>query len=216
VVSLDPNIGSLSLDQPTRLSPLPFEGSSELEILNAVAEVLSPDFLDSLDKEFTPESLLQEMPYLDGPVKVTEVDTLHRNMREQQGIIDDISKTLIKDMNAYGICVVDNFLGLDKGGDVLHEVLNMHDKGVFHDGQLVSSGKTKNDLKTIRSDQIAWITGKESLCKNIGRLISRVDAVIIRANQMMGKGKLGKHNINGWTKVRRSAFFVCNSWILFI
>jgi len=206
VGSLDPNIEGLTLDQPARHSPLPFEGSSEIEILNAVAEVLSPEFLDSLTGQFTPEPLIQDMPYLDSLVKTVEPDTrppfLHRNTREQQGIIDEVCKTVIKDMDSYGICVVDNFLGLDKGGEVLHEVLNMYDKGVFKDGQLVSTRMTNNDLKTIRSDQIAWIDGKEAFCKNIGHLIGRVDAVILRANQMTSNGKLGKHTITGRTKVR--------------
>jgi hypoxia-inducible factor (prolyl hydroxylase) len=126
---------------------------------------------------------------------------LHTNNRDQKGIIDEICKTVIKDMDAYGVCVVDNFLGPEKGYDVLSEVIGMHDKGEFKDGQLVSN-KVTNDLKTIRGDKIKWIHGKENHCTTIGLLISRVDAVIMRANQMSGNGKLGNYTINGRTKVR--------------
>ncbi|KAK9703157.1 2OG-Fe(II) oxygenase superfamily [Popillia japonica] len=72
-------------------------------------------------------------------------------------------------------------------------------KGVFKDGQLVSN-KGRKDLKTIRGDRITWIDGREAFCKNIGSLISQVDAVIIRANKMLNNGKLGQYNINGRTK----------------
>ncbi|XP_059478591.1 prolyl hydroxylase EGLN3 isoform X2 [Neocloeon triangulifer] len=203
LTSLDPNIEELRLSNQT-LNSLPCEGSSEIEILNAVAEVLSPEFIESLTGQFLSDNDHQDMPYVDMMGKVAESDAqppfLHRNSREQKGIIDEVCKTVIKDMDAYGICVVDNFLGLDKGCEVLHEVLEMHEKGVFKDGQLVSTRLTRNDLKTIRSDQIAWIDGKEASCKNIGHLISRVDAVILRANQMSAHGKLGKHAITGRTK----------------
>jgi hypoxia-inducible factor prolyl hydroxylase len=205
-----PNIDCQRLEQPASLSPLPFEGSSEIEILNAVAEVLSPDFLDSLEKEFTPELMLQhEMPYLDGSGMMADGNHrpqfLHRNSRELD-IIDEVSKTVIKDMDAYGICVVDNFLGLNMGVDVLDEVLDMYRRGLFKDGQLVSTRNANNDIQNIRSDKIAWIDGKESYCRTIGQLISRVDAVIIRANQSMTGSKLGEHIITGRTKVRLKSF----------
>ncbi|KAF4516852.1 hypothetical protein B566_EDAN006247 [Ephemera danica] len=139
---------------------------------------------------------------------------LHRKDTEQNWIIDEICKTVIKDMDSYGVCVLDNFLGPDKGQAVFHEVLGMYDKGVFKAGQLVSS-KIANDVKkirgdqirTIRGDQITWIDGKENYCRSIGLLISRVDAVIMRANQMSGNGKLGSYTINGRTKVHTFVFF---------
>lgn len=207
VVSTNPDIGDLG--QSTSDSLLPIEGSSEAEILNAVAEVLSPDFLDNLTKEFSPESLmLQEMPHFDQPMKTAQVDSrppfVYRSVCGQQEIIDVICHNVIRDMNAFGISVVDNFLGMDRGDDVLHEVLKMYNKGVFKDGQLVSTRKTNDELKTIRSDQITWIDGKETYCRHIGRLISRVDAVILKANQMIGNGILGNHTISGRTKVRYS------------
>ncbi|KAK9501711.1 hypothetical protein O3M35_012387 [Rhynocoris fuscipes] len=102
-------------------------------------------------------------------------------------------------MNAYGVCVVDNFLGKAKGSLVLNEVKQMHSAGMFRDGQLVSS-KINRDRRTIRSDKIAWVDGREEYCKHISKLINQVDNVITKANRMSGNGKLGTYTINGRTK----------------
>ncbi|XP_054263399.1 egl nine homolog 1 isoform X2 [Macrosteles quadrilineatus] len=123
----------------------------------------------------------------------------HRNGCVEPDIIELVCRNVIKDMDTYGVCVVDNFLGPERGMAVLEEVTNMYQAGVFKDGKLVSSVKEK-DPKTIRGDQITWISGKESFCRNIGLLISEVDAVIMRANKMAENGKLGKYKINGRTK----------------
>lgn len=125
----------------------------------------------------------------------------HRNeMVEQDNIIDEVCRNVIRDMDDYGVCVVDNFLGPEEGMAVLTEVTGMYHTGVFQDGQLVSN-KAKKDLKTIRGDQITWIDGKESSCHKIGKLISKVDAIIMRANRMPENGKMGNYTINGRTKV---------------
>lgn len=44
---------------------------------------------------------------------------------------DDLCKTIIADMNAYGLSVIDDFLGRAKGLDILREVDNMYGAGVF-------------------------------------------------------------------------------------
>lgn len=124
---------------------------------------------------------------------------LHRN--NVDCILDEVCRNVIRDMDAYGLCVVDNFLGEDRGRAVLDEVLTMYSSGVFKDGQLVSN-KGRQDLKTIRGDQITWIDGREKFCSNIGYLINQVDAVVMRANKMVNNGKLGSYTINGRTKVR--------------
>lgn len=123
---------------------------------------------------------------------------LHRNDREQD--IMDTCTNVIRDMDTFGVCVLDNFLGMERGKAVLNEVIGMYETGVFEDGQLVSN-KVKTDRKTIRGDQITWIDGKESSCRNIGMLISKVDAIITRANRMANNGKMGDYTINGRTKV---------------
>lgn len=119
-------------------------------------------------------------------------------------IMEQMCVNVVKDMDKYGVCVLDDFMGEEKGRLVLQEVLKMHTRGVFRDGQLVSSTGRQNDLKTIRGDQIAWIDGNENYCKNIGHLITQVDSLIMRANKMMDNGKLGSYNINGRTKVKNT------------
>lgn len=202
-------------------SPITYEGSSEDTILGARAESLNPSvestrILDDSEivdsdikiinnhhnhhngmKSFPEVSLSGEDDYLP--------PFLHRNRNNlEELIIEDICRNVIRDMDEYGVCVVDNFLGAEKGMTVLNEVLNMYSAGMFKDGQLVSNKAGAKDLKTIRGDQITWLDGKEKQCKNIGTLISQVDAIIMRANKMHNNGKMANYTINGRTKVNNS------------
>lgn len=117
----------------------------------------------------------------------------------EQESLDEACRNLIRDMNEYGVCVLDNFLGQDRGQNVLQEVTGMYSSGVFRDGQLVSNRGGKN-LRHIRGDKITWIGGKEPGCSNIGYLINRVDAVITNCKRMKNNGKLGRYNIRERTK----------------
>lgn len=54
----------------------------------------------------------------------------YREIAEQLGV-EDMCNTLIRDMNEYGVCVLDNFLGHERGLQVLNEVTNMHSAGMF-------------------------------------------------------------------------------------
>lgn len=203
-------------------SPITYEGSSESEILNAVTEILSPslDFISSLSADSLENSIapLNDMPSQEKGTVTAPVNTngfrtfpeislmdvdalppfLHRQNRDKQ--LEEVCWNVIRDMDTYGVCVVDNFLGHEMGMAVLDEVTSMYKKGVFKDGQLVSN-RAKKDLKTIRGDQITWLDGKENFCKNIGFLISQVDNIIVRANNMGDNGKMGDYTITGRTKV---------------
>ena len=55
----------------------------------------------------------------------------HFSEIEEQCGIEEMCSNLIRDMNEYGVCVLDNFLGLDRGNAVLQEVTNMYSAGVF-------------------------------------------------------------------------------------
>lgn len=196
-------------------SPITYEGSSEDTILGARAELLNPL---SNSKVLENSSDLQplEMPQQrhNGITNYPEVrirsdnDYLSSNKsRNNHNLeeIDEISRNVIRDMNTFGLCVVNNFLGTEKGLSVLDEVLKMYNAGVFENGQLVSN-RAGTNKSTIRGDQITWLDGKERDCQNIGKLISKVDAIIMRANKMSGNGKMGKYIINNRTKV----IFNCN------
>lgn len=201
-------------------SAIPCEGSSENEILSSRAENLSPnlDYEIREEKSSTERALKSAksaMPIsgenIVHPRKSSVKDFpeicldgrappfLHRN---QKDMMEEMCRNVIRDMDAYGVCLLDNFLGEQRGKLVLAEVLDMYTKGVFKNGQLVSSTGREDDLKTIRGDQITWIDGREKYCRNMGLLISQVDALIMRANKMLDNGKLGNYNINGRTKVK--------------
>lgn len=197
--------------------PITYEGSSEDTILGARAELLNPALESSrIFKSLTSADLEMPTRHHNGTKSFPEVQLvqqeeeeeeellppfLHRNRDDIEELLDEICRNMIRDMNNYGVCVVDNFLGKERGEAVLREVLNMYSAGLFKDGQLVSNKAGANDLKTIRGDQITWLDGKEQQCQNIGTLISRVDAIIMRANKMRNNGKIGNYTINGRTKV---------------
>ncbi|XP_076164933.1 HIF prolyl hydroxylase [Ptiloglossa arizonensis] len=192
-------------------SPITYEGSSEDTILGARAELLNPVLESSRILDNLQDNEL-DMPthHHNGMKNFPEVHLtreeellppfLHKNRNNLEELIDEICRNVIRDMDEYGVCVVDNFLGTEKGLAVLNEVLNMYSAGLFKDGQLVSNKAGANDLKTIRGDQITWLDGKEKQCQNIGMLISQVDAIIMRANKMRNNGKMGNYTINGRTK----------------
>lgn len=93
---------------------------------------------------------------------------------------EEMCQTLIRDLNKYGVCVLDDFLGEERGQQVLSEVVTMYSAGKFKDGQLVqpttASGSVSavRDQKHIRGDKITWIGGREPGCSNIGHLINQV------------------------------------------
>lgn len=111
----------------------------------------------------------------------------------------DACETLIHDLNAYGVCVLDNFLGDDRGGMILQEVIDMHRAGKFREGQLVSNRAGRN-TRNIRGDKITWVDGTEPGTNNIRHLINRVDCIIANCKRMMTNGKLGRHNIRERTR----------------
>ncbi|XP_061816790.1 egl nine homolog 1 isoform X2 [Nerophis lumbriciformis] len=96
-------------------------------------------------------------------------------------------------MNKHGICVVDNFLGVDIGLGILEDVKALHKTGRFTDGQVVS--QKSDSTKDIRGDKITWVDGKEAGCEKIRFLTTRMDDVIRHCN-----AKLGDYSINGRTK----------------
>lgn len=53
-----------------------------------------------------------------------------RTIDEQIGL-DEMCTSLIRDMNEYGVCVMDNFIGNEKGMKVLQEVNEMYSAGYF-------------------------------------------------------------------------------------
>eukprot|EP00918_Siedleckia_nematoides_P054877 GHVU01119824.1.p1 GENE.GHVU01119824.1~~GHVU01119824.1.p1 ORF type:complete len:505 (+),score=19.81 GHVU01119824.1:122-1516(+) len=113
--------------------------------------------------------------------------------------LDDMSSSfqpladyIVKCLNNFGICVIDNFMGEPKGSDVLNEILELERGGRLKDGQLVSRSST---TKKIRGDKISWVEKGQEGYPDIGMLIQRIDTLVMKCN-----GHLGKYNIHGRTK----------------
>lgn len=90
---------------------------------------------------------------------------------------EEMCHTLIRDLNKYGVCVLDEFLGEQRGQKVLSEVVTMYSAGKFKDGQLAQPSTKPGEIrdqKHIRGDKITWIGGREPGCSNIGYLINQV------------------------------------------
>ncbi|XP_013171092.1 PREDICTED: uncharacterized protein LOC106120320 isoform X1 [Papilio xuthus] len=200
----------------TKQSAIIHEGSSEQEILNESAQQLSTvDFVTATTNVlktvnrtnakmppipvYVPETHSKMKEYPEASLKGSGAFMMNNYYGDTSDPSYEICQRVIRDMTQYGVCVLDNFLGKDRGLLVLNEVLEMYRSGIFTAGQLVSSpGST--EAQTIRSDRITWIDGKEPHCFYIKQLISQVDKIILQANKMPNNGKMGDYVIDGRTK----------------
>lgn len=110
---------------------------------------------------------------------------------------DNMCHNLVEDLNSYGICVIDKFMGEQSGKAILDEVRNLYMAGHFRDGQLVNNCGASS---AIRGDHIAWVDGSEANCQNIGKLIQTLDAIIMRCNKIRDNGVLNNYRITTRTK----------------
>lgn len=111
--------------------------------------------------------------------------------------LETYCKIVLRDMNQYGFCVIDNFL--QNGDLILGEVHKLYGKGLFRAGQVVNS-KANSNAKLIRGDQIIWVEGNEPICSNIGFLIRILDSIVTRCNSVMAVGEFLKHQVLQRTK----------------
>lgn len=63
------------------------------------------------------------------PQIASQEDALLADLEQES--LEEACHSLIRDMNEYGVCVLDNFLGQDRGLHALQEVTNMYSSGVF-------------------------------------------------------------------------------------
>ncbi|XP_022817522.1 egl nine homolog 1 [Spodoptera litura] len=203
-------------------SAITYEGSSEQEVLRETAQLLSTvDFsapstsnvlravnrTDTANMPVLPnygaEQGTRTKEYPEASLKGSGAPFSHMPNSYYMDPSDscyEICHRVIRDMTQYGVCVLNNFLGRERGLMVLNEVLEMYRSGIFTAGQLVRSNSATTEAQTIRSDLITWIDGKEPNCTYIRQLISQVDNIILRANKMANNGKMGDYVINGRTK----------------
>ncbi|XP_028171509.1 egl nine homolog 1-like [Ostrinia furnacalis] len=206
-------------------SAITYEGSSEQEILSESAQQLSTvDFatpgssnvLRAINRTdvkmpvlpgYGSESNTKMKEYPEASLKGSGAPFGHMPNTYYMDPSDpcyEVCNRLIRDMTQYGVCVLDNFLGKEKGLLVRNEVLEMYRLGIFTAGQLVSNPGS-SEAQTVRSDLITWIDGKEPHCQFIKQLITQVDNIVLRANKMANNGRLGDYFINRRTKVNESS-----------
>lgn len=96
--------------------------------------------------------------------------------------LDHLPEVIVRDLNTYGVCVLDDFLSEDRGKRVLAEVLTLHAEGKFRDGKLMRPAAVEDvrDQSHVRGDKITWVGGQEAGCTNIGYLINQVGLHWIR------------------------------------
>ena len=100
---------------------------------------------------------------------------------------------VVRCLNDFGICVIDHFMGAERGDKVFLDVKVLEDRGIFSTGQLVN---VTGAQQKIRGDRITWVEKGDVGCDNIGTLMHRIDALLLNCN-----GHLARYNVNGRTKV---------------
>ena len=139
-----------------------------------------------------------------------QTDTQTRQARENReesvkldmkypGSRDWVEKSVdivIEHLNKFGACVIDDFLGPDRGHDILEEVEGLQAAQMFRGGQLVTASATADRY---RSDLIAWTDGVSPPGPSIRHLISTLDAIVTTANVRPDRGGLADYDISGRT-----------------
>ncbi|KAL4237791.1 Egl nine 1 [Mactra antiquata] len=158
-------------------------GSSEKFILESEESQLhAPDYSEEGDIQGNQSNIDASMPY------ISVVQSRNKALGDY----------VIKCLNSYGLCVIDNFLGDSKGTDILDEVSDLYDQGALSSGELVNTASPKG---AVRGDIITWIEGKEVGCTNIAFLISSIDAIMLHCQK-----SLGHYRIKGRSKAMVAAY----------
>ncbi|CAK6976897.1 egl nine homolog 3 [Scomber scombrus] len=111
------------------------------------------------------------MPFIE-PVSDSDLQSL---------ALDRVVPSLLED----GFCYVDGLLGELVGDAVLEQVKDMHRSGALQDGRLVGSVPGIR-RKSIRGDQIAWVSGSERGCEAIHFLLNLIDKLVSLCSSRLG------------------------------
>ncbi|GBO14115.1 Egl nine 1 [Araneus ventricosus] len=113
--------------------------------------------------------------------------------------LQDICENIVRDLNSFGICVLDNFIGARQGTLILNEVKNLYYKGIFKKGELVTPNPFMSK-ENIRSDVTTWVNGTEPECTYIGNLMRKLDVVVTTCNKLKNNGVLSQYRLHRRTK----------------
>lgn len=141
-----------------------------------------------------------------------------------QDWLDAISRNFIEHMDQFGICVIDNFLGQEKGDSIFEEVQRLYsnphhvkDGNVVSSNRLLASSSGSSDsngsgivdhTKDIRSDRVVWLEGYEESCTEINNLIQILCSVIANSSKLSicSNNDLDKIVINKRTKAHVACY----------
>ena len=118
--------------------------------------------------------------------------------------LDCLTKHIAEQLQQHCRCVVDDLLPINVARAIRVEVEKLHERGSFVDGPL-SGGKASSDNskkyseKSIRSDKITWLTGKEADYPNICQYMKHLDCIVQKLNGCLQ----GQCQISGRTKVSK-------------
>ncbi|KAK7077127.1 Egl nine 1 [Halocaridina rubra] len=206
--SLDRSVLEEVINFPVVNHPMQFQGSGVGSGSGRRRTSLGePDLSTPIDSNTNLEASSQSHPRPENPSLVQvcpDSQTLEEGGFSPERFAD-VMQPLLNDLNKYGVCVVDDFLGRERAEQILEEVMALYSRGVFQDGQVVSRNVQDQARGIIRGDKITWVTGNENHCGNIGQLVSVVDTLIAKANHHPDSGELGKHNIT----LRTRAMVAC-------
>lgn len=156
-----------------------------------------------LEKDPTPS--IQKEPHSEqpSPTKDQNHQILGKKVLNLMGgaSLQAICKNVAKDLNKFGICVLDKFLGEKLGNLILEEVGNLYGKGIFKKGELVVPNPY-TAKENIRSDVTTWVNGTEPECVYVGHLMQVLDIVMTTCNKLEDGGALAKYKLHRRTKVR--------------
>ena len=111
-----------------------------------------------------------------------------RGPRVDTNWLRQITCEIVKDMNRYGLSVIDGLyakLGLQSLSEaILNEVTDLYHKNprVFRDGGLVRDVLPSNEV--VRSDKVVWFRGNEQTCRNINFLIRTIDTIVFMCSMI--------------------------------
>ena len=91
--------------------------------------------------------------------------------------------------------------GKERADHVLGEVKDLHTKGLFRDGQVVSRMVRGKARGKVRGDKTTWVTGQEPGCSHISQLVTIVDSIVALSNKCVNAGRLSDYNIRLRTRV---------------
>lgn len=126
--------------------------------------------------------------------------------------LDTICLQVINDMNKYGICVIDNFLGEARGDLIVNEVRTLYKYSSFQEGQLVrNDSRIRSPSLVIRGDKIIWVDGSERNCTTIRYMIQTLDTILARCSRMDNNGLFSKYKITSRTNAMIACYPGCGT-----